>query len=271
MSDGSYFTPFPVKLDREWGDSTGTFQGAGAALDSPRWFCCSHHDLQTSPYVSFEAINLYLSWRFLITAKMSYLNLYYRERDHFTFWMKQRPLARGKQQIFQHTQHSWVWCFFLNFGSIELKRDSSDKLTPLQTNPFVDKLSTQNIWLFCLQMRHMTPQINAQINQWQTLPSALRDKVIKKKLKLKSKMKIQQLCQEEKKYCKWDFQWAMCNTGDVQSALRQIYYIFIHSLSRLQRYLLVHQYLVMRGYLMLDRPKINTALLEKAATSANLM
>lgn len=88
--------------------------GAGAALDPPRWFCCSPHDLQSSPSVSFEAINLYLSWRFLITAKMSYLNLYFSERDHFTFRMKQRPLARGEQQIFQHTQHSWVWCFFLN-------------------------------------------------------------------------------------------------------------------------------------------------------------
>lgn len=108
----SCFTPVPVKLDREWGKGS-----SGTCPPSQMLFCCSSHELQPSPDVSFEAINLYLSWRFLITAKTSYLNLYYRERDHLIFGMKQRPLARGKQQIFQHTQHSWVWCFFLNLWS----------------------------------------------------------------------------------------------------------------------------------------------------------
>lgn len=70
------------------------------------------HDLQALPYASSEAINLHLSWRFLTTGEISYLNLYYSVRDHFIFWIKQKPLAAGKQQIFQHTQHSWFWCFF---------------------------------------------------------------------------------------------------------------------------------------------------------------
>lgn len=77
--------------------------GGGSAASSPtrvsNWLL-PQHDLQAFPYVSFEAINLHLSWRFLMTGEISYLNLYYSVRDHFIFWIKQKPLAAGKQQIF---------------------------------------------------------------------------------------------------------------------------------------------------------------------------